>query len=283
MSIRLRLKRALEQHPAARIALLPLRLKIALGYYLPKLRAIVRWGLRSREYTNFTYEYSPASLGYLAHSLALVTGCPVSALRDFLTEPSHNAELRRTVREQGGASDRRAVIDPDMRLGRQRIWYALARAMKPRRVVEAGAGLGLAAVVLAEALLKNAVEGKRGEYIGIDRDPRAGALLGPRQREVARIICGDSVSTLGALRQSVDLFITDSHVSPELEYAECRAVEPWLAERGLVATTITTLLPVFAEETGRSFLAFKEEPHDHWYPGGWIGVAFRPSPAETAP
>ena len=155
--------------------------------------------------------------------------------------------------------------------------------MKPRRVVEAGAGLGLAAVVLAEALLKNAAEGNPGEYVGIDRDPRAGALLAPRQREVARVICGDSVSSLGALRQSVDLFITDSHVSPDLEYAECHAVEPWLTERAVVATTVTTLLPAFAEETGRSFLAFKEEPRDHWYPGGWIGLAFRPASPGTVP
>ena len=56
---------------------------------------------------------------------------------------------------------------------------------------------------------------------------------------------------------------------------------PWSRgwhEQAVVVTTVTTLLPAFAEETGRSFLAFKEEPRDHWYPGGWIGLAFRPAP-----
>lgn len=281
--MRLRLKRAIEGHPAGRLALLPLRLKIALSYHVPRLGTIARWLAGSREYTNFSYEYSPANLAYLAHALASVTGCPVAAVRDFLAEPDKNPELRRTVCERIQASDRRAVIDPDMRLGKQRIWYALTRALKPRRVVEAGAGLGLAALVVAEALLKNAAEGKAGEYLGIDQDPQAGALLGPRECGVAHIIRGDSVSTLGGLRQPVDLFITDTHVSADLEYAECRAVEPWLAECAVVATTLTTRLPAFAEETGRSFVAFKEEPRDHWYPGGWIGLAFRRSPAGTDP
>lgn len=277
MDMRSRAKRLVERHPAGRILLLPLRIKIALGHYLPKLGAVARWAIRSREYTNFTYDYSPRSLAYLAHSLALVTGCPPAMLRDFLAEPAENAELDRALGDRSAASDHRAVLDRDVRLGKQRVWYALARALKPGRVVECGVGVGLAAVVLAEALLKNAAEGKLGEYIGIDRDPEAGALIGARQREVARIIHGDSVSTLAALREAVDLFITDTHVSPELEYAECRTVDPWLSERAVIATTVTTLLPAFAEETGRSFLAFREEPRDHWYPGGWIGLAFRAS------
>ncbi len=239
-----RLKRLAERHPALRFALIPIRLKIALSYYLPAVGAVARWLVRSREHTNFTYDYSPASLEYLAHGLALVTGCPVGALRAYLAEPTENVELNRTVRERAEAS--------------------------------AGVGPGLAAVVLAEALLKNAGEGNAGEYLGIDRDPRAGALLGPRQRSVARIIRGESVSTLGGLGQPVDLFITDSHVSPDLEYAECRAIGPWLTDRAVVGTTVTTRLPAFAEETGRVFLGFKEEPRDHWYPGGWVGLAFRP-------
>jgi Methyltransferase domain len=277
-----RLKRLAEGHPALGFTLFPIRLKTALSSYLPTAGAVARWLVRSREYTNFTYDYSPPSLEYLAHGLALVTGCPVGSLRVFLAEPDENAELHRTVRERGETSDRRAVIDPDVRLGKQRIWYALARALKPARVVEAGVGPGLAAVVLAEALLKNASEGNGGEYLGIDRDPRAGVLLGPRQRPIARLLHGESVSTLGSLGQAIDLFITDSHVSPDVEYAECRAVEPWLTERAVVGTTVTTRLPAFAEETGRSFLAFKEEPRDHWYPGGWIGLAFRPTPGSVA-
>jgi Methyltransferase domain len=277
-----RLKRLAERHPALGFSLIPIRLKIALSYYVPGVGAVARWLVRSREYTNFTYDYSPASLEYLAHGLALVTGCPVGALRAYLAEPTENVELNRTVRERSEASDRRAVIDRDVRLGKQRVWYALARALKPARVVEAGVGPGLAAVVLAEALLENAVEGNGGEYLGIDRDPRAGALLGPRQRSVARIIYGESVSTLGGLGQSVDLFITDSHVSPDVEYAECRAIEPWLTERAVVGTTVTTRLPAFAEETGRVFLGFKEEPRDHWYPGQWIGLAYRPPPSTVA-
>jgi len=277
-----RLKRLAERYPALSFALTPMRLKIAASYYASAAGAVARWLLRSREYTNFTYDYSAASLEYLAHHLALVTGCPVGALRAYLAEPTENAELNRTVREQGEASDRRAVLDRDVRLGKQRIWYALARALKPGRVVEAGVGPGLAAVVLAEALLKNAGEGNGGEYLGIDRDPRAGVLLGTRQRSVAGIIHGDSVSTLQDLGQSVDLFITDSHVSPDVEYAECRAVDPWLTERAVVGTTVTTRLPAFAEETGRAFFGFKEEPRDHWYPGQWIGLAFRPLPGGVA-
>ena len=64
-----RLKRLAERHPGLRLALVPLRLKIALSYYMPRLGAIARWVTGSREYTNFTYEYRrPASAIWLTAS-----------------------------------------------------------------------------------------------------------------------------------------------------------------------------------------------------------------------
>lgn len=259
-----------------RLVAMPVRFMLACRYYTPRLRLAVRWTLQSREFTNFTYEYTAPNRAALAQTLAVVTDRPVAELTEYLDEAPHDDALIAGIQRRRKESRHEGVLDPQVRLGRQLVWYALVRAMRPRCVVETGVGMGLSAVVIARALARNSACGEPGKYIGIDLDLRAGALLGPEHREVAQVITGDSLSTLKRLSGPVDLFITDSHVSPELELAECRMVAPKLSERAIVATTYSSMLPQFAQETGRHALVFREEPKDHWYPGGWLGFAFSP-------
>lgn len=276
---RRRAHRLVARGPLGRLLLLPVRAAIAVRYYAPALGEIVSWTFRSRECSNFTYEYTDRSRLFLAHLLANVTGLDVGRMREYLDEPASDRELRESFNARRRQSDLLTVTDPELRLGRQLIWYALTRALRPRRVVEAGVGFGLSAALIGQALLRNAQQGIAGAYLGVDTDPEAGALVGPAQRQVVTIVHGDSVATLSALEGPVDLFISDSHVSPAVEYAECQAIAPCLSSAAILATTVSTSLPRFAEETGRRFLVFREEPRTHWYPGAWIGFAFPASPA----
>lgn len=276
-TLRDRIRAFTLQRPLGRLLLLPVRVAGALRYYAPTLGGIVPWAVGSREYSNFTYEYTDRNRVFLEHLLARVTGLEPVAVRGYLDEPAADRTLRESLATCREQSPFRAVIDADLRLGRQLIWYALTRALQPGRVVEAGVGSGLSAALIGQALLRNGRDGNPGVYIGVDRNRDAGFLVGSEQRQVVTILHGDSVATLGGLDGPIDLFISDSHVSADVEYAECRAIDSRLSPGAVVATTVSSTLPGFAEETGREFLVFKEEPRAHWYPGAWIGFAFRAS------
>jgi predicted O-methyltransferase YrrM len=266
----------LVRSPLGRLALMPVRLRIALRYYTPQLAKSLRWAGRSRELSNFSYRYTQRNLEFLVHTLSLVTERPAAQVRAYLAEPSADADLHRALADRRGMGADAALIDrdKDIRLGRQLAWYALVRLVRPRLVVETGVGHGLSGVLVSHALRRNAASGAKGTYVGVDLDPDAGVLLGDRYRDVARVITGDSRDVLGTLGGPIEIFISDSHVSPEFEYAECVAVAPTLAPGAIVATTVSDRLPRFAEETGRRCVVFREEPEDHWYPGAWIGFAY---------
>lgn len=258
----------------ARVALVALRLASPLRYYTRGIAAALRWAVQSREVSNYTYSYTPWNREFLAHLLGVVSGQPVGVVRGYLAEGACDQSLFQELANRRLAAGVANVVDPEMRLGRQLAWYALTRLVRPARVVESGVGYGLSAALVSQALLKNAREGAPGEYVGVDRHPEAGVLLGVAHRSVARIVRADALAGLREIDGPIDLFISDTHVSADLEYAECRMVLPKLSEQAIVATTVSRLLPRFAEETGRRCLVFREEPDRHWYPGAWIGFAF---------
>jgi predicted O-methyltransferase YrrM len=264
----------LVRSPLGRLALMPVRLRIALGYCAPQLAKSLVWVGRSRELSNFSYRYTPRNLDFLVHTLSLVTNRPAAEVRAYLAEPSADADLHRALADRRGMGAEAALVDTDVRLGRQLAWYALVRLVQPGLVVETGVGHGLSGVLVSHALRRNAAAGVKGTYVGVDLDAEAGVLLGDRYGDVARVITGDSLTVLGSMSGPIDLFISDSHVSPEFEYAECVAVAPKLAPGAIVATTVSDRLPQFAEETGRHCAVFREEPEHHWYPGAWIGFAY---------
>lgn len=269
-----------ERHSAGRFLLMPVRARQAFGYYTPKIGQILRWVVRSREYTNYTYEYTDRSLLYLSHLLAIVTRQPVDRVEAWLREPSEDAQLSADVIARRNGAGFPGVSDPTCYFGKRLAWYAIVRATRPCLIVETGVGFGLTAVLLSYALAQNAADGYPGEYIGIDIDPDAGFLLSGRYRQYGRLICADSLSALAALDRPVDFFISDSHVSGEHEYAEYSAVRPHLATTAILTTSLSQSLPQFARDTGRRFACFKEEPKNHWFPGAWIGFAF---PGSTHP
>src|SRR4029078_7598918 len=97
----------------------------------------------------------------------------------------------------------------------------------------------------------------------------------------ADLVTGDSVAALAALPGPVDIFLHDSDHSREHDRREYAPAAPRRAEDAIVLSdnvTKTDVLPRFAESTGRRFLAFREQPAGHWYPGDGIGAA-RASPA----
>jgi hypothetical protein len=80
----------------------------------------------------------------------------------------------------------------------------------------------------------------------------------------------------------VDIFLHDSLHTFEHEAAELAAIGPRLTPTALVLSDnahATDALMRWAEQSGRQFSFFREQPAEHWYPGSGIGAAIRTNPA----
>ncbi|RAO17968.1 hypothetical protein MED15_03311 [Micromonospora noduli] len=275
---RIKLRRAVARTPLAPIAAFPKRLRTVARHDAKVLRRSARWLLTSREHHNYTYDLTSLSRNHLAWFVSVVCDIPVKQVRAYLGEIESDDGLRQHLLAAIAASDRRGLADKEIRYARRIGWYAIVRATRPTHVVETGVDKGLGSVVLASALLRNAQEGHPGRVTSLDINPEAGYLarVAPWS-EVVDLVIGDSIASIGALDRPVDLFLHDSDHSRAHEKREFDAVEPKLAPGAILLTdnvTSTNVLAEHAERTGRRFLAYRESPANHWYPGDGIGVAW---------
>ena len=276
MSIRTFLKTT----AVGRIALIPWRLKNALGVCLPTVGAGVAWAFRSREHYNYTYNLTEQNKDYLAAFICVITKSSFSQARACLDEIENDSELRAEISALGGLSEERYITDTEVRYGRRIGWYALVRLMKPSCVVETGVDKGLGTCVIAAALRRNAMEGSPGKVVAIDINPAAGFLVGPSLRDFVDFRFEDSLGALRGLDRTADIFIHDSDHTLEHERNEYAAVEPHLSAKSLILSDNSAQsaeLLAYALKSSRQFLYFAEQPKNHWWPGEGIGVAFEQS------
>lgn len=264
------------QTPLGRVFLMPLRLGKALNYYIPKLQYVVSWTLFSREVTNFTYDITRTNKEYLAHTVSVVTGACYADCMKYIQEIIEDQDIKRYVFERVRQTSKRYVSDASCRFGRRLGWYAFVRILKPQTVVETGVDKGLGSVLLCAALLRNQTEGFYGHYFGTDINPQAGSLLTKPYDTVGKILYGDSIESLKSI-PSIDLFINDSDHSAQYERREYDTIAPKLNPGAVILgdnSHTNSVLASFSAERGRRFIFFREEPSDHWYPGGGIGISF---------
>ncbi|GHJ45691.1 hypothetical protein Cs7R123_30330 [Catellatospora sp. TT07R-123] len=274
-----RIRRAVSRTPLAPLAALPKRLVRVAKHDAGVLRESARWLIKSREHHNYTYDLTALNREHLAWFVSVVGDAPVGQVREWMAEIEADTALRTHIEQTTATAARRGLADKTVRYARRLGWYALIRAAKPAHVVETGVDKGLGTCVIASALLRNAAEGHPGRVTSLDINPEAGYLAKAQPwASVVDLVIGDSIASIGALDRPVDLFLHDSDHSAAHELREFTAVEPKLSERALLLTdnvTVTRVLSQVAEKTGRRFLAFREEPAHHWYPGDGIGAAWR--------
>jgi hypothetical protein len=270
-------KRFLLQTRLGGILLIPVRFRMALAYYTPRLKRIVTWTLSSREFTNFTYEITLENCEYLAHTVSVATGAPYATAMGYIRELQSDQELQKHILDRASASSMRYCCDQRCEFGRRMGWYAFVRILKPRVVVETGVDKGLGSVVLCAALIRNEAEGCPGRYFGTDKNPDAGFLLGEPYSRVGKILYADSIQSLQPIRE-IDIFINDSDHSAEYERREYETIAPKLGKGGGLIlgdnAHCTDVLAKFSAERGRQFIFFQEQPKEHWYPGAGIGISF---------
>lgn len=255
----------------------PDRLSLALSYIEPRLSEIFDWLFTSRETSNFTYHLNETNIDYLSCFVSTVTGVTREQARAYIQELRNDLALKEHVLQVASSGTHYIDIDRNFDFGRRLGWYAIARALKPKLIVETGVEQGLGSLVLTAALKRNAAEGSPGIYRGTDINPKAGYLFQGGYREFGEILYGDSIQSLLTLSQPIDLFINDSDHSAEYEAREYETVSSRLSDRAVVLgdnAHVTDKLFQFATRTGRKFLFFQEKPLNHWYPGAGIGAAY---------
>lgn len=271
-------RRFLKTHPLGRWLLLPYRFKLACAHQARSFRHIFPWLWRSREIDDFSYDLTRLNLGYLAEYLALITGLEVVTMRRYLAELEGDDALREHVRQSTRRSDYLPVSDVDPQPGKRLAWYALARATKPRVIVEAGVNRGFGTCILAAALERNVAEGHVGKVYGVDIDPAKGYLFSGTYAHLGELVADDIRRFLAGLDEHIDMFIHDTQNEPLLEQEEYELIEGKLSPGAVVCSVWASAeLLAFAQRTGRSCVAFAMEAHNHWYPGARLAVAFTPA------
>jgi predicted O-methyltransferase YrrM len=270
------LRRAVSRTRLASLAAFPYRLVNVARHDAKVMRTSAKWLFTSREHHNYTYDLTPRNREHMAWFVSAVCDVPVSDVRGWFDELESDRSLRTHIENATATAARRGLADRTVRYARRLGWYAMIRATKPAHVVETGVDKGLGTCVIAAALLRNG----SGRVTSLDINPEAGYLAKAQPwADVVDLVIGDSIAAIEAMDRPIDLFLHDSDHSSKHERREFTAAEPRLAPGALLLTdnvTGTDVLMRHAETTGRRFLAFREQPLRHWYPGDGIGAAWRP-------
>jgi len=259
------------------------RRTFAMSYYRERLDFIRSWAKRDTEDVNFYYKLTDHNRAHLVHLIECITGHPYATISSYVDELENDDKLRSHIRRAFKAFGfgRDITVDFGRRLG----WYAFARIIKPKIVVETGVDLGVGSCVLASALLRNTSEGYSGRYYGTDISLTAGKLFCDEYAAMGKILYGDSIESLKKLDEQIDLFINDSDHSAEYEYNEYLTVADKLSGRSVILgdnAHVTDSLSRFSLKTSRKFVFFSEKPANHWYPGAGIGISFKAASTPTA-
>jgi len=263
----------------ARGAAFPMRTAMVARYDARLIRRSVDWLVRSRETTNMTYDLDALNRDQLCWFVSAVSGAEVGQVRSWIQELDDDDQLFRHLTARFSSNPRRGIGAKEPRWGRRLGWYAFVRAMQPEHVVETGTQLGLGSCAIAAALLRNG----HGRLTTIDIEPDAGYLIGEPWADVIDRRIGSSIEVLGGERD-VDIFIHDSLHTYDYETQELASVGPNLRMGALVLSDnahASAALSDWAEQTGRAYLFFKEQPTGHWWPGDGIGAAWSRSATDS--
>lgn len=270
-------KRQLITFPVFPLLNLPFRAFDTWRRYIgPVVGNWVRWLFASRADSNFTYHLTSHCRINLAASVAGLLGRDFAEIESYFREIENDPEFDAHMRGLWSSHPEKYRTDESPLIGRRVVWYAIARATKPKVIVETGVDQGIGAVVLCAALARNGREGQPGRYVGTDINPNAGFFLKGEYSKQGSILYGDSITSLQTLTEVVDLFINDSDHSADYEAAEYEAIAPRLAPTAIVLgdnSHVTAKLAEFSVRTGRRFTFLAEEPQNHWYRGAGVGVS----------
>jgi predicted O-methyltransferase YrrM len=236
------------------------------------IRSHWQFVLASPEPDNYTYEI--ANQAELAAWAAGVARCDQAAAVALVQEPARDAELAERLRTATAHHWLWTKRSPPF--GKRLGWYALARALRPQRVIEIGAHDGLGSMLLLRALELNHRDGSPGRLVSFDVNPAAGWLVGEHPLWELRIQSSDEgLAEVVSPAAPLDMLIYDGWHTFEAEYADLRAAANHLSPDGVLVSDdaqVTHALAHLCEELGFDYSEFQELPLGHFYPGAVLAA-----------
>lgn len=260
-----------------RLLLIPIRFLNASRNELEVWKNIILYTFYSKEFDNFTYDLTALNKDHLSHYISCITGISAKKVRMYFKEIEGDRVLRKHLNTCIDTGSLRYCTDRNMFYGRRIGWYALVRITKPKLVIESGVDKGLGACIVTSALKRNAQEGKKGRYIGLDINPMSGKLFSSPYKDYGKFICIDSHAYLKKMNEPIDMFIHDSDHSFFHESKEYELIKNKLSKSAYILSDnahLSRALNLFAAKINKRFLFFKEISSGHWYRGAGIGVAW---------
>jgi hypothetical protein len=239
---------------------------------------VARYVLLDPDVGDFSYEIDNDGelVEVLARALALEPGVIAGYLAEIRSDAALTRELAARVRWRPDVKRR-------IGLGHRVAWYVVARALKPRLVVETGIKHGIGSLVLLAALERNAREGSPGRLISFDLDPFSGWIVPNRLRHDWEPVYASTFDRLEPMLEGreVDLFICDTPPDYEIESFEMRTAMRHAAP-GIVLIAgngdRTRALPELTAEMGGEYHFFDERPRHDIYPGAGLGFGLKLRP-----
>lgn len=251
-----------------------LRIKIVYSHFSARISNSLKWVTMDTEYSNFYYHLSQISIENLAQSTAAICKISVEDVDRYFEELLDDENLAHHIKT--GFKLINIGKDSQVAYGRRIVWYAIIRAKKPRIVVETGVEHGVGACVITAALLRNQSEGFFGRYIGTELNEKSGKLLSGKYASVGEVMFGDSIKTLSGLNLEIDIFVSDSSHDVEYEFQEYSTIANKLNSNSVIISDnahVSNSLSAFSRKINRDYFFMAEQPLNHWYSGGGVGIS----------
>lgn len=263
-----------------RVLTFPLRIRLCWQHYFPQFRLALRWIIFSREWTNFSLNFSDVGMASMNAAVAALLGCRYEQVQRYTQEYLDNTALAERLAQRRQNSPLRYVTDGGAFRGKCMLNYVLTRASRARTVFEAGTAQGLSAVCIAEALRLNARElGQPCHLYTVDLEADRSLYITAQDSDCITQLTGDSVAQIAQVPAPIDLFLHDTVNDAQHTVDQLTALMPHLAPGGVVHSSWFS--QAFIDQCcqhGLRFLPFTAAVDRHWYPGGRAGLAIRPLP-----
>lgn len=246
------------------------------------LRAGLKYVLLDPETESFTYALDNEHdvVDALAGPLRTSRRDLLGFIAETRTDPELNERLAHHLR-------RRFDVKHRPQLGNRLVWYLIARALKPELIVETGIYQGLGSLGLLRALERNAAEGRPGELLSFDMNPRAGSVVREELHARWRRVVGSTSDLLvPALEgRSVGMLIHDTPHTDENQRLEFGAALAHAAPR-LVLVDSSGCMPTLSllcAERAVPYHRIELRSRAHIYPGAKLAFALFESEGSAKP
>jgi predicted O-methyltransferase YrrM len=257
-----------------RLATLPRRARIGFGATAAQGLAVLRWLARSREWANFSYDYTEQGLEAVVCALALLGGVSREVVRGYADELLGDAAFSARYRQRVRETRLRYTSDPQLRYGRCLTNYLLVRVSGARFVFEAGTERGLSTWAMVRALQRAGHAPGAASIVTVDIAADRGELLEGDEGGYVTRVTGDSVAVLGATERPIDLFLHDTTNDEAHSRAQFAALAGRLAPGGWVHSAwFSPAFVAFCDRKSLRCLEYVEQPQGHWYPGRRCAIA----------